>query len=216
MTRTLTLVFTLALLFGVAYLSATVVHTDLPEERLTLLMGFVLLAATVAGSLAGRMGLPKIIGFLVVGILAGPSVSELIPWGALDELRLIEKFALALIALLAGGELKIDALRPAENRLFRAGPLAIAAFDAALRHEPQLRTALQGLRVLTPMAAERASLEEDDRPDPGAVVNGVALDVEYDRLAHRSRPYADEPSAHGHRSFAARAALPSPGSRRRR
>jgi Kef-type K+ transport system membrane component KefB len=63
------------------------------------------------------VGLPKITGFLVVGILAGPSVSELIPWGALDELRLIEKFALGLIALLAGGELKIQALRPAAKSI---------------------------------------------------------------------------------------------------
>ncbi len=108
---------TLALLFGVAYLSVFVIQTDAPEDRLTVLMGFVLLSASLAGSLAGRVGLPKITGFLVVGILAGPSVSELIPWGALDELRLIEKFALGLIALLAGGELKIQALRPAAKSI---------------------------------------------------------------------------------------------------
>jgi Kef-type K+ transport system membrane component KefB len=117
LTRALNLTLTLAVLFGVAYLSVVVIPTNAPEDRLTILMGFVLLAATVAGSLAGEFGLPKITGFLVVGILAGPSVSELIPWGALDELRLIVKFALGLIALLAGGELKIDALRPAAKSI---------------------------------------------------------------------------------------------------
>ena len=117
MARTLNLLFTLALLFGVAYLSVMVYPSDAPEDRLTVLMGFVLLAASVAGSLAGTVGLPKITGFLMVGILAGPSVSELIPWGALDELRLIDSFALALIALLAGGELKIRALRPAAKSI---------------------------------------------------------------------------------------------------
>ncbi|MGD2121996.1 MAG: hypothetical protein PVJ76_09635, partial [Gemmatimonadota bacterium] len=117
MTRTLNLALTLAILFGVAYLSVVVIQTDAPEDRLTVLMGFVLLAATVAGSLAAQVGFPKITGFLAVGIMAGPSVSGLIPWGALDELRLIEKFALALIALLAGGELKIDALRPAAKSI---------------------------------------------------------------------------------------------------
>jgi len=94
-----------------------VFQTDAQEGQLTFLMGFVLLAASVAGSLAARVGLPKITGFLVVGILAGPSVSELIPWGALGELRLIDRFALALIALLAGGELKIQALRPAAKSI---------------------------------------------------------------------------------------------------
>ena len=117
MTRTLNLVLTLALLFGVAYLSVAGIQTDDPEDRLTVLMGFVLLAATVGGGLAVGVGLPKITGFLVVGILAGPSVSELIPRGALDELRLIEKFALALIALLAGGELSIGSLRPAAKSI---------------------------------------------------------------------------------------------------
>lgn len=113
MARILNLVFSLALLFGVAYLSVMVYQTDAPEERLTVLMGFVLLAASVAGALAAKVGFPKITGFLVVGILAGPSVAGLIPWGALEKLRLIDQFALALIALLAGGELKIQALRPA-------------------------------------------------------------------------------------------------------
>ncbi len=115
--RTLNLLFTLALLFGVVYLSVMVNPSDAPEDRLTVLMGFVLLASSVAGSLARTVGLPKITGFLVVGILAGPSISGLIPWGALDELRLIDRFALALIALLAGGELKVRALRPAAKSI---------------------------------------------------------------------------------------------------
>jgi Kef-type K+ transport system membrane component KefB len=115
--RTLTLLFTLALLFGVAFLSVMAYPSDAPEDRLTVLMGFVLLAASVAGSLARTVGLPKITGFLVIGILAGPSMSGLIPWGALDKLRLIDSFALALIALLAGGELKVRALRPAAKSI---------------------------------------------------------------------------------------------------
>jgi len=115
--RLLSLALTLVLLFGVSYVSVMFFQGDAPEERLTVLMGFVLLAATVAGALASRMGLPKITGFLIVGIVAGPSISGIIPWGALDELRLIDEFALALIALLAGGELEIRTLRPAAKSI---------------------------------------------------------------------------------------------------
>jgi Kef-type K+ transport system membrane component KefB len=111
--RLLNYLLTLGLLFGVAYVSVVFFQGEAPEERLTVLMGFVLLAATVAGAMASRIGLPKITGFLLVGIAAGPSISGMIPWGALDELRLIDEFALALIALLAGGELEIRTLRPA-------------------------------------------------------------------------------------------------------
>ena len=117
MIRLLTLALTLALLFGVAYVSVMFFQGDAPEERLTVLMGFVLLAATVSGALASRIGLPKITGFLLVGIVAGPSITGLIPSGALDELRLIDRFALALIAMLAGGELEIRTFRPAARSI---------------------------------------------------------------------------------------------------
>jgi Kef-type K+ transport system membrane component KefB len=117
LTRILNLTLTLGLLFGVAYLSLSAFQAEAPQEQLTILMGFVLLAASVAGTLATRVALPKITGFLVVGILAGPSVLGLIPWGALDALRLIDRFALALIAMLAGGELRIGALRPAARSI---------------------------------------------------------------------------------------------------
>ncbi len=117
MTRISNLVLTLALLFGVAYLSLTAFQADAPEEQLTILMGFVLLAASTAGALSTNVGLPRITGFLVVGILAGPSIVALIPWGALDELRLIDEFALALIAMLAGGELKLKSLKPAAKSI---------------------------------------------------------------------------------------------------
>jgi Kef-type K+ transport system membrane component KefB len=117
LTRISNLVLTLALLFGVAYLSLTAFQADAPEEQLTILMGFVLLAASTAGALSTNVGLPRITGFLVVGILAGPSIVALIPWGALDELRLIDAFALALIAMLAGGELKLKSLKPAAKSI---------------------------------------------------------------------------------------------------
>jgi Kef-type K+ transport system membrane component KefB len=118
LTRILNLTLTLILLFGVAFLSLSAFEEDTASEQLTILMGFVLLAASVAGTLASRLRLPKITGFLVVGILAGPSILGVIPNQALDALRLIDRFALALIALLAGGELRIKALRPAARGIF--------------------------------------------------------------------------------------------------
>jgi Kef-type K+ transport system membrane component KefB len=110
--RIINLALTLALLFGVAHLSLSLLGSDTGAGQLTLLMGFVLLVASVAGALAARIGLPKITGFLVVGILAGPSMLAVVPAQALAQLRLIDEFALALIAMMAGGELKIDQLRP--------------------------------------------------------------------------------------------------------
>jgi len=83
------------------------------------LIGFILLIANVTGSLAAAARLPRLTGYVIVGILAGPSISGLISVDAVEELALIDSFALALIALMAGGELKLSRLRPqARNILY--------------------------------------------------------------------------------------------------
>jgi len=102
----------LALLFGVTWLTSQVADASYQDGRLAILVGFVLLAASAAGALASAVGLPRLTGFIVVGIVAGPSLVGLLPPGAVDDLRLIDSFALALIAMLAGGELQVETLRP--------------------------------------------------------------------------------------------------------
>lgn len=106
------LALTLLLVFGVTALALWASPDAYDGGRLTVLTGFVLLAASVTGSLAARVGLPRLTGFLVVGVVAGPSVLGVVSAESVADLRLIDQFALALIALLAGGELKIAALRP--------------------------------------------------------------------------------------------------------
>lgn len=102
----------LALLFGLMWASFQGVAPSLEGGRLAVLVGFVLLAASVGGTLAAALGLPRITGFILVGIGAGPSLAGLLPQEAVAELRLIDDFALALIAMLAGGELRVSVLRP--------------------------------------------------------------------------------------------------------
>lgn len=103
---------TLALLMGVTWLTLRVGTPTLEDGRSAIFLGFVLLSASVAGSLAAAVGIPRITGFIVIGIIIGPSVLNLLPQPAVDDLRLIDLFALALIAMLAGGELQVAALRP--------------------------------------------------------------------------------------------------------
>ena len=111
-TRIVSLTATLLLLFGVTFLSTSASPEFFEGGEITVLTGFVLLVASVAGALAADVGLPRLTGFLIVGILAGPSVLGVLPASSVGDLRLIDQFALALIAMLAGGELKIEALRP--------------------------------------------------------------------------------------------------------
>jgi Kef-type K+ transport system membrane component KefB len=103
---------TLALLMGLMWLTFQAVSPSLGDGRLAIFVGFVLLSASAAGAVAAALGLPRITGFIVIGIVVGPSLLGLLPRAAVDDLQLIDFFALALIAMLAGGELQLKTLRP--------------------------------------------------------------------------------------------------------
>jgi len=76
-----------------------------------MLLGFLLLAAHLAGEVSSLAELPRITGYLVVGILLGPNVLGVLPRPAVDDFRLINDGALSLIALAAGGELRLESVR---------------------------------------------------------------------------------------------------------
>jgi Kef-type K+ transport system membrane component KefB len=78
----------------------------------TMLLGFLLLGAYVAGELAREFALPRITGYLVIGLLLGPDVLQLLPRDTVRDFRLINGVALSVIALQAGGELRVARLRP--------------------------------------------------------------------------------------------------------
>ena len=101
---------TLLLLFGVTWLSFQGALSNLENGRLAVLVGFVLLAASLSGSDRGRGGTAPHHGLHPRG---DPERTRrcwaFSPTDAVEELRLIDRFALALIAMLAGGELQLDA-----------------------------------------------------------------------------------------------------------
>ncbi len=80
--------------------------------------GFIVLAAHTLGKMAGRFGLPHITGYLVTGLLCGPSVLGIIDEGVVGDLRFFDMLAVALIGISAGGALKLDFLRRSARVLF--------------------------------------------------------------------------------------------------
>ncbi len=76
-----------------------------------MLLGLTLLTAYVAGDVAAGLRLPRLTGYVLSGMLIGPSVLGVLTPETVDSLRTIDHIALALIALTAGGELKLERLR---------------------------------------------------------------------------------------------------------
>lgn len=98
-------------------------HTFDPSGMLA--FGFVVLASYTIGGLVGQIRLPHITGYLIAGLVFGPSLAKALVGLALpapfdkgilneeviEQLSLFDSLAVALIALTAGGELKLEGLR---------------------------------------------------------------------------------------------------------
>lgn len=80
-------------------------------------IGFVVLAAYGLAELAAMVGLPRVTGYILAGIGLGPSAASLmgipplLTHDAVADMGVFKTLALALIALEAGLELKLDAMR---------------------------------------------------------------------------------------------------------
>ena len=121
----------------------------------TLALGFVMLGAWLLGEVVSRVGLPRVVGYLGFGVIAGPGLlPELaglpapLTAGELDLLRRLDPLAISLIALVAGGEIKVSFLRGMLGRIttvlgLQIGTIlvgtAIVAFLLILPAVPSLR-----------------------------------------------------------------------------
>ena len=97
------------LMSGLQFLQVGVETTLNPLSLAT--FGFVLLAAYTLGEIAGNFGLPRITGFIVTGVVFGPYVVNLFSLGVVEDLKGINSLAIGLIAVTAGGEMKISSLK---------------------------------------------------------------------------------------------------------
>src|SRR5262245_46477415 len=94
---------------------AWVVVTRLGAEHpgsSALALGVALLAASIAGWLLGFLHLPKITGYLIFGLICGPSFANIITQSMARDLQLTNGFAIVVIAFLAGLQLNLGRFRP--------------------------------------------------------------------------------------------------------
>jgi Kef-type K+ transport system membrane component KefB len=79
--------------------------------RSLFLFGILLLTADTFGALAHDLKVPRLLGYLVAGLALGPSVAGIVPAGVLEDLDMMKRLAVGLIAVLAGAELRLADLR---------------------------------------------------------------------------------------------------------
>jgi Kef-type K+ transport system membrane component KefB len=87
------------------------VAIDDPAGSALLALGCLIIGGVLFGELAGRLRLPKITGYLVLGMAVGPHALGLETARDAELLRLFEELTLGLIALTAGGEFRLEVIR---------------------------------------------------------------------------------------------------------
>jgi Kef-type K+ transport system membrane component KefB len=103
-------VLALAVLVG-ALLVVDVRGWDARSGGALFALGFLLIAGTVGGRVAAFFGLPRLTGYLCVGVAAGPHGFALFGKPEVEALTLINGLALAFIALQAGADLTMAMLK---------------------------------------------------------------------------------------------------------
>ncbi len=79
---------------------------DVPGSGSLLTLGFLILAAYTVGEITGNLGFPKLLGYLIAGMIFGPFGLGTATSGSIVKLLPINQIAVALIAFVAGAELK--------------------------------------------------------------------------------------------------------------
>jgi len=169
------------------------------EAQAALALGSLTLVAYIAGAIVQRFRLPRIIGYLVAGFIAGPAWLKLARGPELQALDVISSGALTLIAFAVGNELTLDPLR-GERRIAllrivagaMAGPflfvalvvLTVSPWFPLTAHQP-FRDALVVALALGTMAAVSSptltwAVINDvgaEGPGPGGPLARAMLDV---------------------------------------
>lgn len=93
-------------------------------------VGMAILVGYITGSLVGKLKVPQVAGYVIIGVICGQSVLNIFTYNMLLDLKVISDIALGFIAFTIGGELHWKNLKKIKNSVF---PIVIAeAFGAMI------------------------------------------------------------------------------------
>ncbi len=105
--------FAFLAVFSLMFVLVRVVPAEwlITDAQSTLSFGFLILTAYLVARGLRHIGLPKITGYIVAGMVCGPSLLSFLTDEVIAELRLVDDLALTFIAFAAGGELRLTMLK---------------------------------------------------------------------------------------------------------
>jgi Kef-type K+ transport system membrane component KefB len=131
-----------------------------PGSSGTLLaFGYVLVSAFFAGGLFKQLRLPRLTGYIVAGIVAGPMVLGLLSREMVASLELVNGIAIAMLGLTAGNEIELKSMKPLLRSIGAITVFGVLGTAALLSVAVWLlRPFLPFMHGLTPAQAAAVSL----------------------------------------------------------
>ncbi|UMZ74257.1 cation:proton antiporter [Natranaerofaba carboxydovora] len=86
-------------------------------ESTVLAAGIVLIVGIIGGRLVNYIKLPSVTGYIVAGLIVGPSVFNILSEDLLNSLEPVNTMALGVIAITIGGELTVDRFRMIKKKI---------------------------------------------------------------------------------------------------
>ncbi|MDP8299820.1 MAG: cation:proton antiporter [Candidatus Tantalella remota] len=83
-----------------------------------LIVGIILFSGFVFGQVFQRLGLPKIVGYLLAGVVLNPQICTFIPSNITTETDIIENIAIAFIAFAIGGTIVFPKIKEQGKGIF--------------------------------------------------------------------------------------------------
>ena len=81
------------------------------SQDVLLSLGTAIMIGLIFNRIVKKLGLPNVTGYLVAGVMIGPSIFQIIPESFIDSMTLLVNVALGFIAFSIGGEFKISKIR---------------------------------------------------------------------------------------------------------
>lgn len=74
-------------------------------------IGLAILFGFIWGKISNRFNLPGVVGYLIAGVLLGPSILEIFDVKLLDNIGVLSDLALGIVAFIIGSEMRMSTLR---------------------------------------------------------------------------------------------------------
>ena len=109
--------FYIIIFVGIFFLIKILIPDFGIEEISTLVVGIMLLTSYLFSNIVKKMKLPRLSGYMLMGIVLGTSGIGVLTYKIVDNLQFLENLALSFIALTAGGELRFKQVKTYKKSL---------------------------------------------------------------------------------------------------